>query len=88
MNLYEQENKLSGCNAIYYFIAALLRIRFSVPLKRDESAVCNPAFKVSPLGLKIAVSSRCTDTENRIFKRGAMKIVFQTLKAFFFKRRF
>ena len=64
------------CNVIYYFIATVLRIWFSVPVKWDESAVCNPTFKVSPLGLKIAVSSRFTGTENRIFKRGAMKSIF------------
>ena len=60
-------------NIIYYFLATALRIWFSVPVKRDESAVCNPTFKVSPLGLKIAVSSRFASTENRNFKRGAMK---------------
>ena len=39
----------------------------------DESVVCNPTFKVSSLGLKIAVSSRFTGTENQIFIGGAMK---------------
>ena len=64
------------CNAIVY--------TFSVPVKRDESAVCNPTFKVSPLGLKIAVVSRFTGTENRIFKRGAMKYtISQCLLKFF-----
>ena len=58
---------------ILFFIATVLRIWFSVPVKRDESAVCNPTFKVSRLGLKIAVSSHFAGTKNQIFKRGAMK---------------
>ena len=63
-------------NVILFFIATVLRIWFSVPVKRDECAVCNPTFKVSPLRLKIAVSSRFAGTKNRIFKRGAMKSDF------------
>ena len=46
---------------------------FSVLVERVETEVCNPTFKVSPLGLKIAVSIR---TENRISKRVAIKNIF------------
>ena len=49
---------------------------FSAPVERVETEVCNPTFKVSPLGLKNAVSTRFAGTENWIPKRGAIKNIF------------
>ena len=47
-----------------FFIAPPLKIRFLVPVEQVETAIFNTTFKVS---------TRSTCTENRIFKRGAIK---------------
>ena len=57
----------------FFFIAPLLKIRFSVPAKRDESAIFNPGCETLKIGLQTALSSRFTGTENQILKTGAMK---------------
>ena len=61
------------CNIIYYFIAPLLKIRFSVPVKRDETAIFNPRGETLKVGLQTALSSHFTGTENQILKTVAMK---------------
>ena len=55
------------------FIAPLLKIGFLIPVKRDETVIFNPRGETLKVELQTAVSSRFTGTENRIFKRGAMK---------------
>ena len=50
---------------LFFFIAPPLKIRFSVPVERVETATFN--------GLKIVVSTRSTVTANQILKRVAMK---------------
>ena len=55
------------------FIAPLLKIRFSVPAKRDETAIFNPKGETLKVGLQTALSSRSTVTANQILKRVAMK---------------
>ena len=49
---------------ILFFIITLLRIWFDVTVERVKTAIFNPTFKVS---------TRSTGTENRIYKKGAMK---------------
>ena len=44
------------------FIAPLLKIRFSVPVKRDETAIFNPRGETLKVGLQTALSSRFTGT--------------------------
>ena len=58
---------------IHFFIAPLLKIRFSVPVKRDETAISNPRGETLKVGLPTALSSRFTGTENQILKIVAMK---------------
>ena len=53
------------CNAIYYFISPLLKIRFSVPVERGETRCYNP--RVSP---------RSTGAKNRTFNRGVVTKIF------------
>ena len=60
-------------HVIYYFIAPFLKIRFSVPAKRDETAIFNPRDETSKVGLQTALSSRFTGSENQILKTVAMK---------------
>ena len=52
------------CNAIYYFIATLLKSWYDVSLERVEATIFNPDFKVA---------THSTVTSNQIFKRFAMK---------------
>ena len=59
--------------SILFFIASLLKIRFSVPVERVESATSNPRVGSLKVGLKIAVSTRSTVTSNQILKRVAIK---------------
>ena len=61
------------CCTIYYFIAPLLKIRFSVPAKRVEIAIFNPRSVTLKVGLQTAVSTRSTGTENQILKTVAIK---------------
>ena len=61
------------CNVIYYFIAPLLKIRFSVPVKRDETVIFNPRGETLKVGLQTALLSRFTGTKNQILKTVAMK---------------
>ena len=56
-----------------FFIAPLLKIRFSVPAKRDETAIFSPRGENLKVGLQTALSSRFTGTENQILKTVAMK---------------
>ena len=56
-----------------FFIAPLLKIRFSVPAKRVETAIFNPRVEILELGLQTGVSTRYTGTENQILKAVAMK---------------
>ena len=58
---------------ILFFIAPLLKIRFSVPVERLESAISNPRVGSLKVGLKIAVSNRSTVTSNQVLKRVAIK---------------
>ena len=48
-NIYSAHSLQSLCfaprNVIYYFIAPLLKIRFSVPVKREETASFAPTLK-------------------------------------------
>ena len=55
------------------FLAPLLKIRFSVPVKRDETAIFNPRGETLKIELQTALSSRFTGTENKILKTVAMK---------------
>ena len=48
------------CNAIFYFIATLLRICLDVIVEQVETVIFYPTFRVS---------TRSTDIENQIFKR-------------------
>ena len=57
----------------YFFIAPLLKIRFSVPAKRDKTAIFNPKGETLKVGLQTALSSRFTGTEIQILKTAAMK---------------
>ena len=50
-----------------------MKIRFSVPAKRDETAIFNPRGEILKVGLQTALSSRFTGTENQILKTVAMK---------------
>ena len=52
----------------YFFIAALLKIRFSVSAKRVETAIFNPRGETLKVGLQTALSSRFTGTEIQILK--------------------
>ena len=56
-----------------FFIAPLLKIRFSVPVKRDKTAIFNLRGETLKVGLQTALSSRFTGTENQILKTVAMK---------------
>ena len=56
-----------------FFIALPLKIRFSVPAKRDETAIFNPRGKNLKVGLQTALLSRFIGTENQILKIIAMK---------------
>ena len=56
-----------------FFIAPLLKIRFSVPAKRVETAIFNPRCEALKVGLQSAVSTCSTGTENQILKTVAMK---------------
>ena len=56
-----------------FFIAPLLKIRFSVPVKRAKTAIFNPRAETLKVGLQTALSSRFTGTENQILKTVAMK---------------
>ena len=56
-----------------FFIAPLLKIRFSVPAKRNETAIFNPRGETLKVGLQTAVLTRSTGTENQILKTVAMK---------------
>ena len=56
----------------YLFIAPLLKIRFSVPAKRDETAIFNPKGETLKVGLQTTLSSRFTGTENQILITVAM----------------
>ena len=56
-----------------FFIAPLLKIRFSVPAKRDETAIFNARGETIKVGLQTAISSRFISTENQILKTVAMK---------------
>ena len=58
---------------MYYFIATPLSIWFNVTVEQVQTDISNPTFKIVTLGLEIAGSIRSTGTQNRIFKRGAMK---------------
>ena len=58
---------------IFIFIAPLLKLRFSVPVKWDETAIFNPGGETLKVGLQTALSSRFTCTENQILKTVAMK---------------
>ena len=58
---------------IKFFIAPLLKIRFSIPAKRVQTAIFKPRGETLKVGMQTALSSRFTGTENRIFKGGAMK---------------
>ena len=49
---------------ILFFIAPLLKIRFSVPVKRDETAIFNPRGETLKVGLQTALSSRFTGPFN------------------------
>ena len=60
-------------HVIYYVIAPLLKIQFSVPVKRDETAIFNPRDETLKVGLQTALSSRFTGTKNQILKTVAMK---------------
>ena len=51
----------------------LLKIRFLVPAKRDETAIFNPRGETLKVGLKTALSACFTGTENQILKTVAMK---------------
>ena len=55
------------CNVIYYFIAPLLEIRFSVPAKRVETAIFNPRGETLKVGLQTSVSTRSTGAEKLVF---------------------
>ena len=50
-----------------------MKIRFSVPAKRDETTIFNPRGETLKVGLQTAHSSRCTGTKNQILKTVAMK---------------
>ena len=63
-----------------FFIAPLLKIRFSVPVKRDETAMFNPRGETLKVGLQTALSSRFTVTENQILKTVAIKNGMHYLK--------
>ena len=56
-----------------YFIALLLKIRFSLPAKRDETAIFNPRGETLKVGWQTALSSRFTGTENQILETVAVK---------------
>ena len=56
-----------------FFIAPLLKIRFSVLANRDETAIFNPRGETLKVGLQTVLSSRFTGTENQILKTVAMK---------------
>ena len=56
-----------------FFIAPLLKIRFSVPVNRDETVIFNPRGETLKVGLQTALSSCFTGTENKILKTVAMK---------------
>ena len=59
------------------FLSISFENLFDVTVERVKIAILNPNFKVSTLGLEIAVSTHSTVTENRILKSGAMKnIIF------------
>ena len=45
-----------------------MRIWFDITVERVETAISNPTFKFPTLGLKIAVLTPSTGTENRISK--------------------
>ena len=47
------------CNVIYYFIAPLLKIRFSVPAKRDETTILNPKGETSKVGSNQIPKTQC-----------------------------
>ena len=68
----EQRNLPIKCFKLI-FIAPLLKIRFSVPAKRDETAIFNPRGENLKVGLQTALSFRFTGTENQILKTVAMK---------------
>ena len=48
---------------IFFFIAPLLRTRFSVHVKRFETAMSNPMVETLKVRLKIAVSTRTEKNE-------------------------
>ena len=71
--IYILWNQFKTYEKIYFFIAPLLKIRFSVPVKRDETAIFNPRGETLEVGLQTALSSRFTGTENKFLKIVAMK---------------